>query len=290
MQQHIKADYYMEKMAKGMWNPLQKGKALKQQTWSSSTIPILNNYIKQKVDSAQEEWKKKPKANKGRKRVEWFRKLLERKKMLKGVMVPVTPVSQRHAPVTPPGLGTSHQLPPGFPIKPPGMPGFGPGFGPGSGPSPKPPQQAGGKGCKGSSAVQLVPRIIVPQPKRMPVGDVALQEWMHKQSQLSKRQLQYDAALRRAQERENEQIHDRIIQQSRNMVLLAIEDIQQSTPTHDGGEDEEAILMTGPHRDDDANTGAVSSSSHSESRVVPKRRITKKTSPDGKSTSQNEEK
>ena len=125
-----------------------------------------------------------------------------------------------------------------------------------------------------------MPRDSLALPKRMPVGDKAVSQWRQEQSKISKRQLQYDAALRRSQETDMTHIHDRIIEESMGMVMLAIEDIQrtEAEPDAEAATDDETIQWTA------ASTS--SSSSHTESKIVPKpkkmpkKRITGKSSPE----------
>ena len=240
--------FYMKLIAAGKWNCMQRGKNWNRY-WDQNTIPLLKNYVKQKTDAAKTEWEGRSKKNKGRKRGPWIRALIERKKALKGVVVP-----WRRADDAPP-------VPPPAPPVPP----------------PPPP---------------------VPVPGQEPQGPPA--------AVLSKRELQLQAAMRRAVLEEEQRRYQEMMEASRNMVMLAIEDIQHGMEAEEPPIPAPAVPVEVAVVSDDEDDGFAPAASapsrpapkarpkgHSQSspstastttftesrRFVPRRRIKGKTSP-----------
>ena len=202
----------MKLYAAGHWDPMQRGKKDKNRKWDNSTIPVLKTYVKGKTDAARDEWKNKPKKNKGIKRGPWMKALLERKRAEKGVVVP-----WRLAPPVPfPPVPPPHLLPPD---------------------------------ANADDADVLPPD----------VGSGAL----------TKRELQLQAAMRRAVMEEQQRRHQEIVAASRAMVMLAIEDGEEveQPPIHDEAPD---VVEEVSDDDEDGFAPAASASSKPASKAMPK--------------------
>ena len=196
--------FYMKLYASGQWDPMQRGKKEKNRQWDSKTIPVLKTHVKGKTDAARDEWKNKPKKNKGVKRGPWIRALIERKRAQKGVVVP-----WRLAPPAPP------------PPRPPSPPDA----------------DDDDKGPEGSGA-------------------------------LSKRELQLQAATRRAVIEEQQRRHAEMVAASRAMVMLAIEDGEEveQPPIH--GDATDGVQEVSD--DEEGFAPAASASSKPASKAMPK--------------------
>ena len=200
----------MKLYASGKWDPTQRGKKEKNKQWDTHTIPVLKNHVKQKTDAARDEWKNKPKKNKGRKRGPWIRALIERKKALKGVVVP-----WRMEPPPPP-------------------------------PPPPPPSADAGDG------------------EQEPGGSTA--------GTLSKRELQLQAAMRRAVLEEQQRLHQEMVDASRAMVMLAIEDGEEVDlpPIHVAPAHVADVAIEEVSDDDDGFAPVASAPSRPEAKAMPK--------------------
>ena len=197
--------FYMKLYASGQWDPTQRGKKEKNRQWDSNTIPVLKTHVKGKTDAARDEWKNKPKKNKGTKRGPWIRALIERKRAQKGVVVP-----WRLAPPAPP------------PPRPPSPPD-------------------------------------ADDDDKEPEGSGAL----------SKRELQLQAAMRRAVIEEQQRRHAEMVAASRAMVMLAIEDGEEVEQPPAIGEAPEGVQEVS---DDDGEgfRPAASASSKPASKAMPR--------------------